>query len=222
MRAQRGLTIVELLVGLALGLWVVAAGMALLTGNLREHRSLLLEARLMQDLRTTTDLVLRDLRRAGYWGDAGAGVWLRGGAAPIENPYAAMSPVAAASDAVSFSFSRDSVENHSVDGNEQFGFRLRGGAIEMMLGAGNWQALTDSGTLFVTAFSVTSTVQDVALPGYCAKACTPASTSCPPRQQVRDLAVSVTGRSATDATVWRTTHGNVRMRNDTIVGACPI
>ena len=39
--------------------------------------------------------------------------------------------------------------------NEQFGFRLRNGALEMQLGAGNWQALTDSGTVTVTAFSAT-------------------------------------------------------------------
>ena len=71
-RGQRGLSLVELLVGLALGLLVVAGGAALLARqHLREHRALLLEARLMQDLRTAADLVARDLRRAGYWGDAG-------------------------------------------------------------------------------------------------------------------------------------------------------
>ena len=34
-------------------------------------------------------------------------------------------------------------ENGIVDSNERFGFRLRNGAIEMQLGDGNWQALTD-------------------------------------------------------------------------------
>ncbi len=220
--AQRGLSIVELLVGLALGMFIVAAGIALVAGNLREHRALLLESRLMQDLRTATDLVLRDLRRAGYWGDASAGVWYRGSVGVIANPYTAVSPAAAASDAVAFRFSRDGVENHSVDANEQFGFRLRSGVIEMLLGSGNWQALTDSATLTVTAFTVTPTVQEIALAGFCAKACPPGGAVCPPRQQVRDLAVTVTGRSATDAVVLRTVRGNVRMRNDVVVGSCPL
>ena len=72
------MSIVELLVGLAIGLFIVATGLTLLTGNLRENRSLLLEARLMQDLRTAADLVSRDLRRAGYWGAAVDGVWSDG------------------------------------------------------------------------------------------------------------------------------------------------
>ena len=68
MRALRGLTLVELLVGLALALLVAAGGAALLTSQLREHRALVLESRLMQDLRTAADLIARDLRRAGHWG----------------------------------------------------------------------------------------------------------------------------------------------------------
>lgn len=118
--AQRGLTLVELLVGLALGLLVLAAGALLLTQHLREHRALLLEARLMQDLRTAADLVARDLRRAGHWGDAAAGVWSTT-ETQRANPYAALAPDAAASDAASFAYSRDTTENHVLDSNEQFG-----------------------------------------------------------------------------------------------------
>jgi len=53
-QTQRGLSIVEMLIGLALGLFIVAAGLTLLASNLREHRAVpvLLEARLMQDLCT--------------------------------------------------------------------------------------------------------------------------------------------------------------------------
>lgn len=219
-RAQRGLSIVELLVGMALGLFIVGASIALAMSHLREHRALLLESRLMQDLRNATDLVLLDLRRAGAWGNAGAGVWHHGASVVIENPYAAIAPATAASDAVSFSFSRDSSENHHLDSHEQFGFRLHDGVIEMLLGEGNWQALTDSGTLVVTAFSITPTVQELALPGFCAKDCPSGSTTCPPRQQIRSWTVSITGRSTTGAAVLRSVHSNVRTRNDVIVGAC--
>ena len=44
-RAQRGLTLVELLVGLALGMVVVASGTMLLTTPLREHRSAVAKSR---------------------------------------------------------------------------------------------------------------------------------------------------------------------------------
>jgi prepilin peptidase dependent protein B len=218
--AQHGLSVVELLVGAAVGLLIVAAATTLLTGHLRENRSLLLEARLMQDLRTAADLVTRDLRRAGYWGAATDGVWTAGAVAVLANPYAAVAPSAAASDAVNFRYSRDAAENGTVDGNEQFGYRLRAGAIELQLGNGNWQTLTDAGTLRVSEFSVTPTVQDISLQRFCATDCPPGSIDCPPHQQVRSLAVVIAGRLATDARVTRSIRSEVRLRNDAIIGTC--
>ena len=219
--AQRGVSIVELLVGLAIGLFIVATGLTLLTGNLRENRNLLLEARLMQDLRSAADRVSRDLRRAGYWNDAEAGVWQRGASSVIANPYSAVSPSMAASDVVSFRFSRDANENHMVDSNEQFGFRLRAGVLEMLLGSGNWQAMTDAGSVLITAFSVTPEVQSLSLESFCAADCPTGSSTCPPRQQVRSLAVTLSGKAVADATVLRSVRSAVRLRNDLVTGACP-
>src|SRR5688572_15814717 len=71
---QNGLSLVELLVGLALGLFVVAVAATLLAAQTPEQRRLAAEQRLMQDLRTATDVVTRDLRRAGHWGAAASGV----------------------------------------------------------------------------------------------------------------------------------------------------
>ena len=221
-RAQRGLSLIELMIGLALGLFITAIGGALLASHVRENRSLLLEARLMQDLRTAADVVTRDLRRAGYWAGATSGVWSAGATAVASNPYVAVSPSSAASDAVGFRYSRDSTENNSIDSNEEFGFRLHNGAIEMLLGAGGWQALTDAGTLTVTAFSVTPSVERIALEGVCSEACTAGSTACPPQQEVRSLALLISGRSVTDALVTRSVRSRVRLRNDSFTGACPV
>ncbi len=209
---------VELLVGVAIGLVVTAAAANLLAGHIHESRKLLLEARLMQDLRTTTDLVTRDLRRAGYWGAAASGVWAAGASGVLANPYAALAADTAASDAAMFRFSRDSIENNNVDSNERFGFRLRNGSIEMQLGAAPWQALTDGATLTITTFSITPTLQDISLAAYCARACV--GSSCP-QQQVRSLAVRLTGRARSDASVTRSLHSDVRLRNDSFTGACP-
>ena len=221
-RCQRGLSLIELMIGLAIGLFITAIGGALLASHVRENRSLLLEARLMQDLRTAADMITRDLRRAGYWAGATSAVWSPGVTAVISNPYGAVSPSSAASDAVAFRYSRDSTENNAVDSNEEFGFRLNSGAIEMRLGAGGWQALTDAGTLTVTAFSVTTGVERIPLEGACSKACTAASTACPPQQEVRNLALLITGRSVTDALVTRSVRSRVRLRNDSFTGVCPV
>ena len=209
---QRGLSLIELLIGVAIALFIAATGSTLLVGHLRENRALLLETRLTQDLRTAVDVITRDLRRAGYWGNAGTGA----------NPYAALAPATAASDAVSLRYSMDPTENNIVDSNEQFGFRLRGGAIELQLGAGNWQALTDAGTLTVTAFSVGPEVQDLSLASFCATPCAAGSTTCPPHQQVRNLAVAITAVLVSDNRVVRSVRSNARVRNDAVVGACQV
>ena len=217
---QRGLSIVELRVGIAIALLIAAAGATVFAGNLHENRRLLLEARLMQDLRTAADLVSRDLRRAGHWGAAADGVWAAGAIGIATNPYAALTPAGAASDAVALRYSRDETENQIVDSREQFGFRLRNGAIELQLGAGNWQALTDAGTLTITAFGVTPSVQELSLENFCASACPTGSATCPPRQQLRSVALLITGRLVADAAVTRSVRGQVRLRNDAVTGAC--
>ena len=186
-RLQRGLSLVELMVGSALGLLVVAAALLAFTHHLRESRSLLLETRLMQDLRTATELVAHNLRRAG--------------------------PVSETDDGVRFSH---------AGSNTPMAYRLRAGVIEMKLGDGYWQAMTDANTLRVASFSITPHVDETVLAGFCARPCAEGSDSaCPPRQQVRSLAIRVEGRAAHDPAVTRSAGTTVRLRNDALLGACP-
>ncbi len=208
---QTGLSLVELMVGLALGLFVAATGLATVAEQWREHRQASAAMRLVQELRSAGDLIARDLRRAGHW------------AAPLAaaaNPYAALAPQTAASDAASFAYSRDAVENQTLDGNEQFGLRLRRGVIEMLLGAGNWQALTDAGTLLVTEFVVQPRIERVSLLEHCERPCPPGAR-CEAAVEVRGLALRITARAADDPTLVRRLDSFVRLRNDVLRGACP-
>ena len=222
--AQRGLSLIELLVAMVVGLVVMAAAVSFFSRHLRESRAVQVELRLMQDLRSAIDLIGRDLRRAAYWGQASSGVWQPGAASTPTNPYAF---VTIASEQVDFNFSRDGTENNALDTNEQFGFRLRGGVVEFMLGAANgssnWQALTDANTVTITSFTVTPSVQRVSLEGMCATACSAADSAaavCPPQQHLRSLNIALTGRSVSDAKVVRSLQSQVRLRNDAISGKC--
>ena len=220
--AQRGLSIVELLVATAIALFIVATGTSVFATHLQDSRSLLLEARLTQDLRVAADVITRDLRRAGHWGGAAQAVRPPGAAAsaaPV-NPYLAVVPAAGSGDAVSFRYSRDASENQVVDSHEQFGFRLRAGVVEMQLGAGNWQALTDPGSVLMTGFAVTPSAQSVALASLCDRPCPAASPTCPPRQQVRSVAVLLTGTLPRDPATSRSVRSEVRLRADAVTGAC--
>jgi len=212
MRPQRGLSMIELMIGLLIGLFIAAVGSTLFVGQLRTSRVLLNEARLAQDLRTAVDLITRDLRRSGYFGGAAD--------TSLANPYAAVVPGSAASDAVGVRYSMDASENDGVDGNEQFGFRLRAGVIELQLGAGNWQALTDANTLTITRFDITPDLQTISLAAFCPRACAAGDAACPPHQQVLSYSVDVSARLVGDAAVNRSLRSTVRLRNDALVGAC--
>jgi prepilin peptidase dependent protein B len=221
-RPARGLSIVELLIGTAVGLLVAAAMTKLYAFQLREQRALALEARLMEELGSAADLIARDLRRAGHWGDAGAAVWTPD-TPPRANPYAAFAPLAAASDAAAFSYSRDENENNAVDDNERFGWRLREGAVELLLGGGHWQAATDASLIEISAFTLLPTVDEIDLSRLCTQPCEAAAAAagtCPPRLQVRSLALRIAGHAVADARTTRAVETRIRLRNDMVTGAC--
>lgn len=214
---QRGLSVVELLVGSTVGLLIATGATQLFVEHLRDNRRLLLEARLHQDLRAATDLIARDLRRAGYWRHAAAGL-----ASPDRlNPYQAITPDGGSvAESTTYSFSRDDVENHVIDLNEATGFRLSQGSLQTLTG-GHWQSLTDPAVLRVTRFAITPELRQVPLGHLCRPACSAAEAGCP-SLTVRRYRLEVHGESATDAAVQRQIHEAVQVRNDALSGAtCP-
>ena len=216
---ERGLSMVELLVGAAIGLIVVAAAGSVVAAQQVAARHLQLEARLMQDLRGAAVLIARDLRRAGHWAAAASGI--RRGDGPVAvNPHVAISPASGVAGIVALSFSTGAGDPLLLDDAERFGFRLRNGAIEVQLGDRNWQALSDPGTVVVTAFAVVPRVDEIDLATFCAKDCAAGSTTCPPRQQVRSYEISVAGRSPIDPLLTRELRSAVCVRNDVVVGGC--
>ena len=222
-RSQIGVSLVELLIGITIGLFIVGASLTTLLTHLRESRTLVAQSRLMQDLRITSDLMARDLRRVGYWGAANHGVWqaMAGGAGTAVNPYTAMTTPAVTASSIAFRYSRDAVENDLVDDNEQFGYRLRNGVLELQLGTSPWQAMTDSTTMRVTRFEITPAEQLHSLAGSCTAPCPSGSASCPPQLHVRSLLLTLTAQGIGESIVERSVQTRVRLRNDTVTGHCP-
>ncbi len=223
---QRGLSIVELMVGVAVGLFVVAAASMLVATQLSDNRRLTLETQVQQDLRATADIITRELRRSGHWAKARDGV-----AQPANtNPYDAvtMADGSAFADGVPspggvlMSYARsgdETAENNVVDSAESLGFQLSNGVVRTRLGNGGWQDLTDGATLNVTAFTLTMSIQPIKLE--CVKPC-PGPGDCRPELQVRDITIDITGQAAHDSSVQRSLRSNVRLRNDAVVaGTCP-
>lgn len=226
-----GLSIVELLVGIAIGLFVLAGATAVVTGQLTDNRRLLLETQIQQDLRAAADLITRDLRRAGYWGNATSRVWPAPGAALLDNMYTALWTSAGVGGRTEYNYSYSNSgplpfgtgpENNVRNAAENYGFALNSasGTIEMKLGAAPWQALTDPNVVRITQFDVQINPQVLTVP--CSKTCPGGGTACWPQQTVRDVAIVITGQAVHDANVQRSVRSGTRLRNDSIAGACPV
>jgi type IV pilus assembly protein PilW len=222
-QGQRGLSLPELMVGIVVGLFVVAGAIALLVGNVGTSRRLLIEARVNQDLRAAADVVAREVRRAGFWENAIAGtVTTATSQAAPANPNAAVTANASAS-TITYSVARDtpagrSATDGTLDADEQFGFRLSSGVLEMQVGADSWQPLTDPSIITINNFALTPTETVLDIRASCAKPCT--GTTCP-TVTVRSYAISLRGTAVHDSSVARTLVERVRVRNDATAGVCP-
>lgn len=216
----RGLSIVELMVGVAIGLFVVAGATLAVTGQLSENRRLLEDTRIQQDLRAAVAIISRDIRRAAYTGLAYRGVWpLDNAAGSLTNAYAAMTPVSGATGQVVYSASKalsPGQEDNVLTDDEVSGFRYNANAksIEMQLGRGNWQALTDPASVVITRFDITVNDADLDVP--CAQQCPVGPNGRALKLSTRNVQFTIVGQSATDPTVIRTLSNAVRVRNDIV------
>lgn len=210
-RGRSGMSLVELLVGVAIGLFVVAGATALVGSQLGDNRRLTIETQLQQDLRAAADIISRDLRRAGHWADSANFVLDLGAGNAGKNPYSTISPSTngATSDSTTYSYRRGPGQTGP------YGFRLNGTVIQTQLAGAGWTDLTDSRVMEVTAFEVTpQNVAGEVLP--CPKLCTDGTTACWPRVTIREMDVLIQARAKSDTTVRRTFRSTVRLRNDLI------
>lgn len=204
--AQRGLSIIELMLGLAIGALVMlglAAGAARVIRG--ENVS---SAKLDNELRNAAFVVERELRRAGYWGGALAG--LAAGPAAYANPFSAIDTATAG--CVLFTY--DANGNGKLDmasPDERYGFMLSNGTLYIRTGGADfscgaagpgWQPLTDASLVRVAAFSVTRADTPVPIPRSSQSVI------------VRQLTVTLGGALVKDASVAQSVTTTIRVRND--------
>jgi prepilin-type N-terminal cleavage/methylation domain-containing protein len=216
---QRGLSLVELMVGLAIGLLVVAGATVVTASQLSDSRRLLVETQMQQDLRAAADIITRELRRSGssaYSNIARNAIWSTASPTPTVNLYTGLNITTAPSgDEVIYSYYRTSgaVIN-------PFGFKLDAGVIKSKIDGSVWQELTDSRVMNVTAFTVTQT-DGPAVQMPCPKDCPGGGETCFPTWTVRELVVAITGQAVADASVVRSIRAVAKLRNDVLTPSAP-
>lgn len=134
-QAQRGMTLVELMVALAISLVVLAGATSVYLTSLRLENDNLNLARLTQDMRSMMDVMVRDIRRAGFVSSDPA----RNLASLQSNPFfnaARDIRVLSSGTCIVYAYNRDDdggsdADPLTVDQSEYLGFRLNAGRLEM-------------------------------------------------------------------------------------------
>jgi prepilin-type N-terminal cleavage/methylation domain-containing protein len=223
---QRGLSLVELMVGIAVGLFVVAAASLVVSSQLNDNRKLLLELQVQQDLRATADIISRELRRAAYWDVSQAGVVnsaIDPLVEPVQNPNRVVL-VSGGAAQVTYKYKR----LNSEEGPFAFDLTTNGVIRTNLTSQSGFQELTDVNTLVVDVFNIVQNQSaPVTLP--CPKDClVGTASSCWPTISVREYTVTITGHAPSDPAITRTVVTQVRLRNDVVtfaagsVSACPV
>jgi len=146
---EQGETLMGLLVGLSVGLVVLAAGSTLLANQLHSHRMALQDNYLHHELRSALDWMARELRKTQY----SASAWETRSTSACEDTFCD-GPEDFSIDGDEIHFSHDRNHNGVQDLNECMGFRLSNNALlakRSCSASGDWQAITDSSNLHITA-----------------------------------------------------------------------
>ena len=220
--SQRGLSIVELMGGIAIGLIIVAAASLLMSGQLNENRRLLAETQLQQDLRAASDIITRELRRIGADTEAQSlqSLWFPGRTTPVQEnllsrPVTIEPAPGPPANEVKFTY------NPGGAGIGIFGYKLVSGGIQTRMAAGGWQELTDPRVMTVNTFTITRDADsEIQVP--CAKVCPITNdAACWPKLRIRNLSVAIAASAAADSNVGRSIRTRVRVRNDYLGFSAP-
>jgi prepilin peptidase dependent protein B len=235
-----GFSLVEMMIAIVVGLVVVGGVIGVFASAVKSHTDNLRMTRLNQELRTTMNLMTRELRRAGFWGGAKTGVVVPDPAGGIlrtlntpgqlvtGNLFASSPPPIApdTSDCITFSYDEDN--NGLSATTESRGFQLDrdSGAVESGTntgggcGTGTWTAITDPNAVEITglAFSLTPNAT-VDVDGADSRPCQPGecvgsairTVDTTNTVTVWEINITLTGHLTDDASVTRTLQETVRV-----------
>ncbi|GAB6141383.1 hypothetical protein JCM14076_21120 [Methylosoma difficile] len=163
---QHGISLIEILIGMLVGVIITGGAVSVFNNSLKSSTNNIRVTRLSQDLRAIMDMMIRDLRRAGYVSsdpnlNDNNGDTLND--ALINNPFAAMA-VENGGTCIVYAYNRDYADDNGssspsgkettpvVDNRERLGFKLDDTAIKMRnsspalscaSGGTGWQTVTD-------------------------------------------------------------------------------
>ena len=212
-----GMTLIELMVAMTVGLIVVGAVIALMVNTLNVSSRNIQSSQVAQELRATLEILSRDLRRAGGMPNV-IDCYAQNSCANIYANVAYFPAVAADSAKTCVIFSLDRDFDGAADSNEWAGIRHNASAdaIELKISGdaadddctdGTWVALTDTDVINVTAFNLDIT------PTYTSLVSQDTDANIQRLLEVRKVNISITGELASGGST-KTINETIRLRND--------
>ncbi|MCO6413431.1 MAG: prepilin-type N-terminal cleavage/methylation domain-containing protein [Thiogranum sp.] len=231
---QRGITLIELMIATTIALFALSVVLTVYSTTARHSTLHLQRTHLHQQLHATLHLIAGDVRRSGYW------QFDPRTQSPGDNPFQnavndvrhAAYPGEAADSCILFAYDLDRdglvgvgqckgascAQGEDEDNVEQFGFRLRDGAIQSRYGgtelscnSGYWQAVTDP-EIEITRFRFTRHIDCDNLAAQ-EQACSDTA----PRLMRRAVELQMSGRQRRHPDVRLDISTWVRLRNDRLV-----
>jgi type II secretory pathway component PulJ len=187
-KKQTGITLIELMIALILGLLVSGAIITIFVTNVKSTTENIKMIHLNQELRSAMGLISDEIKRAGY------------SASSDENYMAAWDPATA--NCVIYAYDQNADGSVYAAGTDRLGFSLSGGVVSWgqnvtSCTVGNWQPLTNTGVANITAFTITP------------NAIAAGSLN------INQIVVSITGETTLNpGTATRTITETIRVRNE--------
>lgn len=220
------------MIGIVVGLIIVAAGVGMYLTALRGNYDTLRSARLNIELRNAMDLMINDIRRAGY-------VYFNTSVAPSTNPFMQTNTNINLVSTGCLLYAYDANGNSSVDSSDFFGFKQTGSAIAMRVGGSTntggcsvsndgWEKITDDNTIIVDSlnFSLDYQCANVFTNTSELKSCSAGNTiydtakagsSKTDLVEARQVTITLTGHHKSDNNLSMQLTQNIRVRNDRIL-----
>ena len=143
-KPQRGVTLVEMMVAMVIGLVVVGGAITIYVSTVSSSTATLSSSKLNQELSALINVMTNDIRRAGFWGDAANNL-----ENPQDNPFAALNDTAleviddmandtqiaangTTGECIVYAYDADTTDSPpAVNDIDIVGFRLNNGVVQM-------------------------------------------------------------------------------------------
>lgn len=238
---QTGFSLLEILIALLLGLIVVGGALSVYISTVKGSSDTVKSARLSHDLDSAMQIMINDIRRAGFWGGAIA----VSGSNVNPNPFTQGNANIQIPAIGCILYSYDANINGTVDANEYYGFKWEGTNIRMRRSAAastaadcaantaGWNTMNlddqaGNGSFAVIVDALSFNFNDPNAPSRCLDVTTnnEQDSSCATTTltlnsgdsviETRQVSITLTAHVENDPTVTQTLNSTVKVRNNRI------